>query len=465
MNRNDYRRALVMLRSLKGGISGYVRLERRTLMGILHFTVNGAPAGGELHAVLLYRSGNGWTAIKAGTLGEPRYGQAGLVWKFDPRNIDGKPLEDYELTAVIEIKNGVCEVLLCGNLNGTVETDWMQVRDAACRLFSPVRISAPPIPSICSAEDIPVEPEQDQPQILPDFSEESPAYPGEENQPILPKSPVSGEEPDESFYETDEDEQNALSVPSREDATDRQEKQASETSQQENHTDDMTGIAGTETEEPTNETSSESDSWNEDNATANQEEEASLIPFVLPDAEWEKDEIDTPAVDRDEFDSPALNQEDADEFDAPATNENYYSIPARHSKSSSPAEMPENDSFDVPAADEMPDMPKTAGDLLELNDPDLIWPEAVEPLRRLFYTSEAIVPFETDGYVFIRAPLPEETGCSSCLIGLRCEKGSLSQVCYAIPALYSPEPPAGLEGYEWRGDRVRGYWIARETLE
>ena len=30
MLRNDYRRALIMLRSLRAGIAGYVRLERRT---------------------------------------------------------------------------------------------------------------------------------------------------------------------------------------------------------------------------------------------------------------------------------------------------------------------------------------------------------------------------------------------------------------------------------------------------
>ena len=59
LNRNDYRRALLMLRSLKTGVSGYVRLERRTLMGTLQFTVNGAPVGTDLYAILLHRTNGG----------------------------------------------------------------------------------------------------------------------------------------------------------------------------------------------------------------------------------------------------------------------------------------------------------------------------------------------------------------------------------------------------------------------
>ena len=42
MLKNDYRRALIMLRALAEGVSGYVRLERRTLIGTLQFTINGA---------------------------------------------------------------------------------------------------------------------------------------------------------------------------------------------------------------------------------------------------------------------------------------------------------------------------------------------------------------------------------------------------------------------------------------
>lgn len=37
MIRNDYRRALIMLRALEKGYSGHVRLERRTLRGNMQF--------------------------------------------------------------------------------------------------------------------------------------------------------------------------------------------------------------------------------------------------------------------------------------------------------------------------------------------------------------------------------------------------------------------------------------------
>ena len=49
MIRNDYRRALIMLRALEKGYSGHVRLERRTLRGNMPFSIT-APSGGELHA-------------------------------------------------------------------------------------------------------------------------------------------------------------------------------------------------------------------------------------------------------------------------------------------------------------------------------------------------------------------------------------------------------------------------------
>ena len=41
MNRNDYRRAFIMLRPSLPGYSGHVRLERRTMMGSMYFTASG----------------------------------------------------------------------------------------------------------------------------------------------------------------------------------------------------------------------------------------------------------------------------------------------------------------------------------------------------------------------------------------------------------------------------------------
>ena len=52
MQRNDFRRSLILLRPLRRGMSGHVRLERRTLQGSMRFTVQGAPRG-RPHALLL----------------------------------------------------------------------------------------------------------------------------------------------------------------------------------------------------------------------------------------------------------------------------------------------------------------------------------------------------------------------------------------------------------------------------
>ena len=62
-----------MLRGLRTGVSGYVRLERRTLIGTLHFTINGVQDGSSLYAVLLYRQGGSWHGVRAGELAAPRY--------------------------------------------------------------------------------------------------------------------------------------------------------------------------------------------------------------------------------------------------------------------------------------------------------------------------------------------------------------------------------------------------------
>ena len=44
MNRNEYRRAFIMLRAAMPGYGGHVRLERRTLTGSMYFIIT-APRG------------------------------------------------------------------------------------------------------------------------------------------------------------------------------------------------------------------------------------------------------------------------------------------------------------------------------------------------------------------------------------------------------------------------------------
>lgn len=129
MIRNDYRRALIMLRGLDNGMTGHVRLERRTLMGSMQFTVNGAKADETYYASLFTNRGGRWNGAVLGRLGRDPRGQAGVNISFDPRNIDGMELEGYQLIAVIAAKARM--ICMYGFVKGSVEVDWAQVHDSA----------------------------------------------------------------------------------------------------------------------------------------------------------------------------------------------------------------------------------------------------------------------------------------------------------------------------------------------
>lgn len=107
--------------------------------------------------------------------------------------------------------------------------------------------------------------------------------------------------------------------------------------------------------------------------------------------------------------------------------------------------------------------PLPAGTRLDL-DITKPWPADVESLRILFLTQPPYEPLAVDGYTFVRAAMAEETGIDHCAVGIRAENGEVTGVCYAIPMAYSPEPPAGLEGYHWIGDQNRGWWTTCDDL-
>lgn len=144
MMKNDYRRALIMLRALEPGLSGYVRLERRTLMGTMQFNVSGLRTTDSLQAVLAARTPTGWKIVHIGTLGQNQRGQAGLNWTFDPRSIEGLPLERYAALLVLALGEDGCRTLLTGYVNGSVRLDWQRVEDAACASYTPQPRSAQP---------------------------------------------------------------------------------------------------------------------------------------------------------------------------------------------------------------------------------------------------------------------------------------------------------------------------------
>ena len=87
MLRNDYRRALIMLRPLERGYAGHARLERRTLMATLCFTAT-APGAAALRAALVGWRGSDHFAAPLGALRRDSRGRdcvrVGDVWRLLP---------------------------------------------------------------------------------------------------------------------------------------------------------------------------------------------------------------------------------------------------------------------------------------------------------------------------------------------------------------------------------------------
>ena len=136
MNRNDYRRAFIMLRSAVPGYGGHVRLEKRTLSGNMYFIVTAPEGSGPLRAALAGQRNGQYYAAPIGELARDRRGQLALAWPFDPRRIDGRPLEAYAWVAVANAGGESCAVVLTGNVEGSREVDPAALERAVCALFA-----------------------------------------------------------------------------------------------------------------------------------------------------------------------------------------------------------------------------------------------------------------------------------------------------------------------------------------
>ena len=310
MMKNDYRRSLILLRCNEPGYSGHVRLERRTLMGSMYFLVQPVKEGETLHALLVGRTRDSYTACLLGRLSRDSRGQAVLSHSFDPRNICGRELEDYQLIAVAATSGNDCRIVLYGNVDGHADLNWERVRQAVCLSLNPA--------------------------------------------PGRPSTPQPREEEEQPQPRTE--------------------------------------------------------------ATMPQMEEA---------APQEQAEI----------------PEEGQEMEAPAQ----------------PASAP------VMAETEERAAMQTAAALLGV-ETALPWPEEIEELRAIFASSPPLENAPDNGYVYISAPLPEGSPYDFLAVGLRAENGMPAAVSYALPASYTPEPPAGLEAYKWLGDNNRGWWISEVDL-
>ena len=107
MNRNEYRRAFIMLRPALQGYGGHARLERRTLTASLYFIVSAPQDAGTLTAALAGQRDGTYYAAGIGQLSRDRRGQLTLAYSFDPRAIDGRPLEAYAWVVVARADGAV----------------------------------------------------------------------------------------------------------------------------------------------------------------------------------------------------------------------------------------------------------------------------------------------------------------------------------------------------------------------
>ncbi len=332
MTRNEYRRALIMLRALQRGYSGHVRLERRTTLGSMCFSVSEERSMGTLYGVLVGRRKDDYYAAALGELRRDCRGQAMLNAGFDPRNIAGKPLEAYQLVTVLSVEEKNCELVLAGNINGSFEMNWLAVRNAACALF--VRT---------------VEPRRE-----------------------------------------------------------------SEDMEKEQDAHEQTGVSFAE-------------------------------PTSAPDPQGMGTDVADVGKD--------LQTGDLEKISEIGTE--------IHIKTKVCAET-EMDGSDEKKAEKRDTYTQTpvcnAASMLQIR-PGTEWPESLAAVQNLFDMSTSFEEINVPGYVFVRAPLPENAGYGFCAIGIHAENGKPKSVCYALPAAFSSEPPAGLEGYVWRGEGNDGWWM------
>ena len=186
MNKNEYRRAFIMLRPALTGYSGHVRLERRTMTGSMYFIVS-APGEG-LNAALVGQRGGEYYAAPLGVLKRDARGQLTLACAFDPRSIGGRPLEAYQLLAVAQVNGGDCKVALTGNVDGAYPMDAAAVREAVCALYQTDQ-PADDLPAPGELEPMP------EPEPAPETAPETVPEPAPEDVPPEPLCPVDSEAP------------------------------------------------------------------------------------------------------------------------------------------------------------------------------------------------------------------------------------------------------------------------------
>ncbi|MDO4867120.1 MAG: hypothetical protein Q4C10_11250 [Clostridia bacterium] len=478
MNKNEYRRAFIMLRAVEPGYGGHVRLEARVLSGSLYFIVTAPEGSGELTALLAGQRNGVYAAASLGTLRRDRRGQLTLARQIDPRDIEGRPLGAYQWVVIAAGERG--KIVLTGNINGSRPMDPAALARAV-RARLDVRESAPRLRESVPAADLP-EPGE----VLPSPQPAAPAQAapttalGESHRAVSPSAVPAGMEapvvPDPEAAAAPvlpEDAGNRRQAPGAT-AAGKLSKPTPEA--------DATGAAvPEETSDVKIYTISRSRLFAardaQDRRTSEVDRASDAAAEPAPTASGDRpvgspsamDAGPAPAAPSPELPadagaagaSPAslaeaiqsISSNAADTSDGASSASLADTVPAEPS----PATLREPGAA---RADEAPAAPplRTAAKVLGL-DITRPWPGCLEPLRRLFATQAPLEDAPDGEHVYVRAPMPDKSGFDACLVGLRASNGAPVNLRYALPARRSPEPPPGLDGYRWLGDGESGWWV------
>ena len=435
MNRNDYRRAFIMLRPAQPGWAGHVRLERRTMTGSMYFIITPGARDVPARAALAGRRGNEYYAASLGALRPDSRGQLTLASAFDPRNIDGRPLEAYQLI-VIASGGRDCAVALTGNVDGAYPMDDARVQEAVCALYAsdPPAADLPAPGEALPGDDV----DAGGAGTAPAPSDPGDALPGGESDDAVgvPEPPAAP--PDASGATSTSDSPVLgfiVAAPAPVDTA----------------PDPVMAAPAPDVPSPDPViTAPETVVTSPDPVASMPEGVASALESVdktPPDA------IPAPeTIVREAEEGPSQAQT----IPEGGPTRIYTRMRAVQPQASASAKdtTAKNSAVQSPET-EAPHVPDTPAESPEPQSaqPPLLW--RVRDSRTL--PAPCTMPLE-DGYAYVRAPLPKACG-GWCLVGVRLSGEDVAAVRLAIPGDYAATPPEGIEDAVWVGAGSRGYWV------
>ena len=440
MNRNDYRRAFLMLRGQLPGWSGHARLERRTLTGSLYFTVSPPSESDNAGAFLAGHRGGDYYALSLGMLKRDRRGQASLAYAFDPRSLGGRPLEAYAWIGVTAIEGTDCRLALIGNVEGSHPCQLGALRDAVCEAFSPREAPAADLPfpeeTLPESMEETVDTSTDNASVAPQPSAASPLR-QEQASSVLSAGPIISAAVTASILPTEVDPNGVFPGTSSPTVVD---SDAASAPVSDPIASDQAGQDTVQGGRPEpHPVQSRPDPATESAPSSGAHCRVTLHTSLIPPA-------------------PAEVSEKASAPSAPSASGQIRPESVNTAQASFSPVRPES----VNAVEASPDLAQpesvTAAQLLGI-DATASWSAPLEPLRALFAARPARDIGLADGYTYVRAEMPAACGQDHCFIGLLARDGQVCRVRYAIPGTAQAEPPVGLERYAWQSAGDRGFWV------